>query len=85
MTWNVLRIGGEQERLQDLFSRRGVHLASLEREVPLVDPVLLARTCETCGQKVLCCGQSYKQFEIVIYDFRVVPDLKISRITNLDS
>ena len=30
-------------------------------------------------------GQSYKQFTIVIYDSRVVPDLKIPLITTLDS
>ena len=30
-------------------------------------------------------GQSYKAFTIVIYDSRVVPDLKIPYITTLDS
>ena len=31
------------------------------------------------------CGQSYKAFTIVINDSRVVPDLKISHITTLES
>ena len=31
------------------------------------------------------CGQSYKQFTIVIYESRVVPDLKIPHIMTLDS
>ena len=31
------------------------------------------------------CGQSYKASTIVIYDSRVVPDLKIPHITTLDS
>ena len=36
---------------------------------------------------LLCqsCGQSYKQFTLVIYNSRVVPDLKIPHITTLDS
>ena len=33
----------------------------------------------------LPCGQSYKSSVIVIYDSRVVPDLKIPHITTLDS
>ena len=35
-------------------------------------------SCQTCGQ-------SYKASTIVIYDSRVVPDLKISHITTLES
>ena len=31
------------------------------------------------------CGQSYKASMIVIYDSRVVPDLKIPHITTLES
>ena len=31
------------------------------------------------------CGQSYKASTIVIYQSRVVPDLKIAHITTLDS
>ena len=31
------------------------------------------------------CGQSYKHFTIVIYESRVVPDLKVPHITTLDS
>ena len=30
-------------------------------------------------------GQSYKQFTIVNYDSRVVPDLKLPHITTLES
>ena len=33
----------------------------------------------------LTCGQSYKASTIVIYDSRVVPDLKIPHITTLES
>ena len=29
-------------------------------------------------------GQSYKAFTIIIYDYRVVPDLKIPHITTLE-
>ena len=32
-----------------------------------------------------CCGQSYKQFTLVNYDARVVPDLKTPHITTLGS
>ena len=32
----------------------------------------------------LFCGQSYKQFTIVIYNSRLVPDLKIPHITTLE-
>ena len=35
--------------------------------------------------KVYTCGQSYKASTIVIYDSRVVPDLKIPHITTLES
>ena len=35
------------------------------------------------GQKP--CGQSYKAPMIVIYDSRVVPDLKLPHITTLES
>ena len=31
------------------------------------------------------CGQSYKQFTVVNYDSRVIPDLKIPQITTLES
>ena len=31
------------------------------------------------------CGQSYKASAIIIYDTKVVPDLKIPYITTLDS
>ena len=32
-----------------------------------------------------CCGKSYKASTIVIYDSRVIPDLKIPYITTLES
>ena len=37
------------------------------------------------GEFNAICGQSYKAFTIVIYDSRVVPDLKILHITTLES
>ena len=34
---------------------------------------------------IATCGQSYKAPTIVIYDSRVVPDLKLPHITTLES
>ena len=39
----------------------------------------------TPGMYVGTCGQSYKASTIVIYNSRVVPDLKIPHITTLES
>ena len=36
-------------------------------------------------QPKACSGQSYKHFTLVIYDSRVVPDLKLPHITTLES
>ena len=44
---------------------------------------LLTRKCDSQIYKIR--GQSYKASTILIYDSRVVPDLKIPHITNLDS
>ena len=40
---------------------------------------------QTWHPKPLNSGQSYKASKIVIYDSKVVPDLKIPHITTLDS
>ena len=52
-------------------------------------PIL--KSLDTCGQSLFgalnihLCGQSYKTSTIVIYDSRVVPDLKLPHITTLES
>ena len=39
----------------------------------------------TSTREKICSGQSYKASTIVIYDSRVIPDLKIPHITTLES
>ena len=45
----------------------------------------LLKIMDRTGKHRLTCGQSYKASTIVIYDSRVVPDLKIPHITTLES
>ena len=45
----------------------------------------VAKFRQICLPTMITSGQSYKAYTIVIYDSRVIPNLKIPHITTLES
>ena len=54
-------------------------------EAQLEDAKNLVKCSSNLFTTNVTCDQSYKQFTLVIYDSRVIPDLKVPQITTLDT
>ena len=54
-------------------------------EAQLEDAKNLVKCSTNLFTTNVTCDQSYKQFTLVIYDSRVIPDLKVPHITTLDT